>query len=360
MKDFIALASDQLARFGVTHWVVRAGTRECVGGGIAVGGYSAYASGPTESQKRGRGRPDAPTAGDEYFGNVIIKTNSNGQASVKWQAFLRAAGFRTTPAVVQDSKDGVTFGFRYSNNSNTAFLFTQERPDLATHGKSNGWAGDVVLFVRDGSPKRFGEIRSALASAAATGVPRTYRKRTQEQKNIENALMSGLNVENADGTFSPVVTDLNGDKHIDARDRLIHKRTLGLMSEAGSGNARSQEDFMRAYQRFVEQARKEFDERNKRDGEDGGGAAVTASAGSRLRKHVAGFESYEAMALTIKFKTSVERAKERRKAKLFRLKNKSKLKLQRKKYRLKMKHRKPDAKRSRIAKQVAKHYKHHS
>ena len=72
----------------------------------------------------------------------------------------------------------------------------------------------------------------------------------------------------------------------------------------------------------------------------------------------ASYDSDEADALTIHFKSTSERNKERKQSKLYRQKNKSKLKLKAKKYALKMKHKKPNALRSRIAKLVAKHYHH--
>lgn len=72
----------------------------------------------------------------------------------------------------------------------------------------------------------------------------------------------------------------------------------------------------------------------------------------------ASYDSDEADALTIHFKSTSERNKERKKAKIYRQKNKAKLKLKAKKYALKMKHKKPNALRSRIAKLVAKHYHH--
>lgn len=72
----------------------------------------------------------------------------------------------------------------------------------------------------------------------------------------------------------------------------------------------------------------------------------------------ASYDSDEADALTIHFKSTSERNKDRKKAKIYRQKNKAKLRLKAKKYALKMKHKKPNALRSRIAKLVAKHYHH--
>ena len=72
----------------------------------------------------------------------------------------------------------------------------------------------------------------------------------------------------------------------------------------------------------------------------------------------ASYDSDEADALTVHFKSTSERNKDRKKAKIYRQKNKAKLRLKAKKYALKMKHKKPNALRSRIAKLVAKHYHH--
>ena len=66
----------------------------------------------------------------------------------------------------------------------------------------------------------------------------------------------------------------------------------------------------------------------------------------------------EVDALTVHFKNSSERIKERKRNKVYRQKNKAKLRLKAKKYAQKMKHKKPNALRSRIAKLVAKHYHH--
>lgn len=68
---------------------------------------------------------------------------------------------------------------------------------------------------------------------------------------------------------------------------------------------------------------------------------------------------FTATAAPIHFKTSSERMKQRKEAKLYRQRNKSKLKLKAKVYRKKMKNKKPNALRSRIAKLVAKHYQNH-
>lgn len=64
----------------------------------------------------------------------------------------------------------------------------------------------------------------------------------------------------------------------------------------------------------------------------------------------------EATAIQINFKTSSERAKQRRKSKQYRLKNKSRLKLKRKQYERKMKHKKPNRLRSQIMKKVHDRY----
>jgi hypothetical protein len=58
------------------------------------------------------------------------------------------------------------------------------------------------------------------------------------------------------------------------------------------------------------------------------------------------------------FKTSAERARDRRKAKLYRQSHKSQLKLKAKKYRMKMKHRKPNKILSDRAKLVHKKHKY--
>lgn len=87
---------------------------------------------------------------------------------------------------------------------------------------------------------------------------------------------------------------------------------------------------------------------------------VSAALSARGVKHIVVDCSGEATALQIKFKSSAERAKNRREAKKYRLQNKSKLKMKRKKYAMKMKHKKPDRTRSQRAKLISKYYKHRS
>lgn len=60
----------------------------------------------------------------------------------------------------------------------------------------------------------------------------------------------------------------------------------------------------------------------------------------------------------IRFRSSTERLRARKAAKLYRLKNKSKLKQYRKKYALHRKHARPNTQRSLLMKKVAKHYGH--
>jgi hypothetical protein len=62
--------------------------------------------------------------------------------------------------------------------------------------------------------------------------------------------------------------------------------------------------------------------------------------------------------VTLKFKSSSERARARREAKQYRLRNKAKLRLKAKKYRMKMKHRKPNKILSDRAKLVHKKHKY--
>jgi hypothetical protein len=170
---------------------------------------------------------------------------------------------------------------------------------------------------------KFGAIRSALRVAARTGVPAVYARKSHADNVLDQAMKNpGRDVE-------AIVRK-------QAYDDRLHNETMKAIRELRKGSIPHEElsDLYNA-------KKSEIAERWKQEG-------MLPPADSDA-------DAGEATA-AIHFKTSSERAKQRRLAKLYRQKNKSKIKLKAKAYRKKMKHKKPNALRSRIAKLIAKHY----
>lgn len=194
------------------------------------------------------GRQPAPTYGREYFSDVKLKLNFKNQAGPAWQSFLRKAGLKATPYEYKAAWEGGIFRYRYTNSAKSIYVFTQGRPDISEHGRSAGWAGDVVVLVTDESSIKFGVVRSALVSATRTGVAKSHVRKTKEQILMEDMLAHNVGADKDEpAEFS----------YADA-DAILHAHTLQLLRlKLGNKHISSLAEYGALYEKCKKQIQEE-------------------------------------------------------------------------------------------------------
>lgn len=259
--------------------------------------------------------------GRERYQELRIKLNNRNQASENWLKFLRKFSLQVKPEAL-DRINGGIFRYQYSNRDKSICIWTQHRPDQNTIRP--GSAGTAVVRVEETAPVPFSKVRSTLVKTS--NVPPTFTRMSRGQlRELSNQLVNQSN---------PVTVS----------DLVPHAKVLDDMEDSSFDTL---EDFGKHYQ----------ERRHGKEVKSMDIFEISAKLQEAGVKHVL-VAADEATALQIHYKSAAERAKERRKAKQYRLKNKSKLKMKRKKYEQKMKHRKPNALRSQRMKLISKHYNH--